>query len=106
MSISTSNTTGSIELKLIGHMTATMYSFWCARVGGHVDGTIPNCLGFMIERQRMAKDGTWDETEVLRNRVGFSYQENEATVDESGSPSKNSNIWPFQDRWNLLFDYI
>ncbi|HKH49932.1 MAG TPA: hypothetical protein VKM72_35205 [Thermoanaerobaculia bacterium] len=47
----------------------------------------------MLERQRLHSGGTWGNTEVIRNRVGFSSD----PADDAGSaPTKPSSIWPFQ----------
>lgn len=57
------------------------------------DSPLENCLGFMIQRQRM-KEGGWEATETLRNRVGFS----ETPIDPKDPKelSRPSIIWPFQ----------
>jgi hypothetical protein len=66
--------------------------FWRTRVDGQDDSPIPECLGFMLQRQRKQEDGTWGPIEILRNRVGFIQQESPLTY----SISQPGNIWPFQ----------
>ena len=58
MSISTSNTTGNIELRLICyHDCDDVQLFWRTKVDGQMDGTIPNCLELVfpikIARQQL-----------------------------------------------------
>lgn len=57
------------------------------------DSPLPGCLGFKIERQRF-KNGRWQKTEVLLNRVGFGNE----TVDETDMDqrARPSSVWPFQ----------
>ncbi len=73
--------------------------FWRTRVSGKWDTAINNCIGFSIERQRLDKNGEWKETEILRNRVGFT---NTKITDEQAKEedlTRPSDIWPFQ-RYN------
>jgi len=100
MPVTTSNTTGNIEITLnCYHNCDDVQLFWRTKVEKQVDGHIPGCLGFMIERQRKTKEGAWDKTEMLRNRIGFSGLEIGAGGDGAelpGTPSRSSDIWPFQ----------
>ncbi len=57
------------------------------------DAPLPGCLGFKIERQRF-KQGRWQKTEVLRNRVGFGNEiVDENDLDQTAKPS---SVRPFQ----------
>ena len=97
MSVPTSNITDSIKIQLTPyHDCDDVQLFWRAIVSGQMDGAITDCLGFMIERQRKMQNGDWGKTEILRNRVGFSGNEEGVGTGEEGSPSRPSNIWPFQ----------
>jgi hypothetical protein len=96
MSVSTSNTTNGIEIRLAAyHNCDDVQLFWRALVGGEGDAPVPDCLGYMIERQRLGPGGQWRPTEVLRNRVSFSSERGEG----EGTPAYltgPSNVWPFQ----------
>jgi hypothetical protein len=66
--------------------------FWRTTVDGQNDRLIPDCLGFMLQRQRKKEDGTWGPIETLRNRVGFAGQDS-LSADSTTQPC---SIWPFQ----------
>ena len=97
MAISTSNVTDGIELKLTAyHNCDDVQLFWRTSVNGQPDTPVPGCLGFSIQRRRQNPDDTWSDTEVLRNRVGFT---NQLPLGADGSPqylTKPSSVWPFQ----------
>ena len=64
------NKTGNVEIRLAAyHDCDDVQLCWRAKVGDQLDAAIPNCLGFMIERQRQDGTGAWGATEILRNRV-------------------------------------
>lgn len=96
MSVSTTNTTNGVEIRLAAyHNCDDVQLFWRALADGEEDAPVPNCLGYMIERRRLGSDGQWRPTEVLRNRVSFSGER----VEGEGTPAhmtRPSNVWPFQ----------
>lgn len=78
MSVSTSNTTNGVEIRLtVYHNCDDVQLFWRAVADGEDDASVPDCLGYMIERRRLGSDGQWHPTEVLRNRVSFSGEREE-----------------------------
>ncbi len=86
-----------VEIRLAAyHDCDDVQLFWRIRVGGEPDVAIPDCLGFKIERQRQGKDGNWGNSEVLRNRVGFSGSPPPAAEEQTGYPTQPCSIWPFQ----------
>jgi len=97
MSVTTVKKTGNIEIRLTAHHNCDdAQLFWRTKVDGTLDGAIPGSLGFMIERQRKTREGSWGETEVLRNRVGFSAARTDIGNSGTGDPTRSSNVWPFQ----------
>lgn len=96
MSVSTRNTAGGVEVRLTAyHNCDDVQLFWRAVVDGQEDAPVPDCLGYVIERRRLGPNGQWRPVEVLRNRVSFSGERNEA----EGTPAyltQPSNVWPFQ----------
>ncbi|HEV8428975.1 MAG TPA: phospholipase D-like domain-containing protein [Pyrinomonadaceae bacterium] len=85
------------EIKLRGyHNCDDVQLFWRTIVDNNLDIPIDGCLGFSIERQRRNSAGDWGNSEILRNRVGFSNQPEDTGEGLPGSRSKPSNIWPFQ----------
>lgn len=65
---------------------------WRTLANDEKDYPIIGSLGFMIERQRQ-KEGQWLDTEILRNRVGFTEQPDDNNAE---SLSRPSSVWPFQ----------
>lgn len=96
MSVSTTNTTNGIEIRLAAyHNCDDVQLFWRAVVDGEEDAPVSDCLGYVIERRRQKPNGEWRPTEVLRNRVSFSSDRDEG----EGTPAfltRPSNVWPFQ----------
>lgn len=96
MSVSTSNTTNGIEIRLAAyHNCDDVQLFWRTVVDGEEDAPVPDCLGYVIERRRLVSGDQWRPTEVLRNRVSFSSERGEG----EGTPAyltRPSNVWPFQ----------
>ncbi|MFA5014165.1 MAG: phospholipase D-like domain-containing protein [Actinomycetota bacterium] len=92
MVVFANNKVGNIEIKLATyHNCDDVQLFWRAIVDEQADHSIPGCLGFMIERRRKNKNGTWNPIEILRNWVGFEDQE-----EQTENQSQRCNIWPFQ----------
>lgn len=93
MATAASKKTGNVELRVVAYRNCDdVELFWRASVADELDAPIPEVLGFVIERQRQQPGGTWGNTEVIRNRVGFSA----GPADETGPTTKPSSIWPFQ----------
>jgi hypothetical protein len=97
MSVKVSKTTGNVEMSLVAyHNCEDVELFWRVSVNGAADASIPGVLGFMLERQRRGADGNWNNTEVIRNRVGFTDEPETSTEENDSPPSKPSKLWPFQ----------
>jgi hypothetical protein len=94
MANAVSKKAGNVELHLVAyHNCDDVEVFWRVSVAGEKDAPIPEVLGFTLERQRQKADGTWSDSEVIRNRVGFS----SGPADQAGpAPTQPSSIWPFQ----------
>lgn len=93
MSIAASKKTGNVELRVVAYRNCDdVELFWRASVADELDAPIPEVLGFVVERQRQKAGGTWGNTEVIRNRVGFEA----GPADETGPTTQPSSLWPFQ----------
>jgi hypothetical protein len=86
MSVSTTNTTNGVEIRLAAYHNCDDVQLFCrAVVDGEEDAPVPECLGYVIERRRLGPCGQWRPTEVLRNRVSFSGERGEGEgTPESG----------------------
>ena len=94
--LSGQHTTGSFQIRAIAyHNCNDVQLFWRVSVSGADDAPLEGCLGFMIERQRRAKDGSWSPPEILRNKVAFVDQPPPNPSDPKDF-SRPSSVWPFQ----------
>ena len=94
MSVLTSNTLNGVTIKLkVYNDCDNVHLCWRVLNTNGDDTTLPGCLGFKIERQRI-KNNQWQKSEILRNRVGFANE----LVDENdpNQISKPTSIRPFQ----------
>lgn len=97
MSVTAAQTTGNVRVRVTArHNCDDVELVWRVSMGELDDAPIPGVRGFMVERQRKRKDGTWGATEILRNRVGFAEDPATATGENGRAPSRHSNVWPFQ----------
>ena len=95
MPIVKEKTTAGITLRVTAyHNCDDVELFWRVRDATGEDKSIPNCLGFIIERRRLDPDGNWGPVEVLRNQVGFGTTQ--AAPNASGYRSEPAHTWPFQ----------
>lgn len=94
MSVETSKTVNGRTIKLKAyHDCDNVHLCWRVLDANNNDVPVNDCLGFKIERQR-SKNGQWQATEVLRNRVGFDNEH--IDLNDSNQASKPSSIRPFQ----------
>ena len=83
----------SYSLKLTAYSDCdNVFLCWRTFDNGRPDQPLPGVLGFMIERQRKDAAGKWQNSEILRNRVGFS----DNPPQNGADLSEPSSIWPFQ----------
>jgi len=94
MAATPSNTENNYTIRLKAyHDCDNVQLCWRVLNSNGKDSPLPGCLGFKIERQRF-RNGAWQKTEVLRNRVGFGNE----IVDENdpNQAGKPSSVRPFQ----------
>lgn len=97
MSVVVSKRTDNIEIKLTAyHNCDDVQLYWLTKVNENISSPIEDCLGFILERQRMDKNGKWLSIEILNNRVGFENTPVPTNNVEKEIFRTPSNICPFQ----------